>query len=351
MKYDKRKVTQMKIQDLIEKMIEKSGQHLKKEKQIMHINKGKEKMVMERGECSFEDIALVPLSIRSSCRLAQLFYDLAERMMLMGSMTKIKDHLTQLTQCAYHLQARRARYEDLQQRYTGCKSSDLVFYESPRFVTHIDDPTIAAFTKYYKEVFVQYLLSSDLVFYESPRFVTHIDDPTIAAFTKYYKEVFPPSNTLGVALLDMCSKVVIIESDISYDYFLAQTTSDEGSDHNPFQATSDESSYHNPFQVTSDESSDDTLKSSSEDTCSSDYAKKPTIPSEVMIYVQMIRGLFIKVDEGQALEIQQSQNLKNPNQAVTTWQRILNKEFGIISLKEDVGGSLNVRSKGKRKML
>nr|GEU87517.1 hypothetical protein [Tanacetum cinerariifolium] len=37
--------------------------------------------------------------------------------------------------------------------------------------------------------------------------------------------------------------------------------------------------------------------------------------------------------------------------AVTTWQRILNKEFGIISSKEDVGGSSNVRSKGKRKML
>ncbi|GJS12831.1 hypothetical protein Tco_0407303 [Tanacetum coccineum] len=67
-----------------------------------------------------------------------------------------------------------------------------------------------------------------------------------------------------------CTKVIIIESDTSYDYFLAQTTSDEGSDHNPFQATSDESSDHNPFQVTSDESSDDTLKSGSEDTYSSD---------------------------------------------------------------------------------
>ncbi|GKE28726.1 hypothetical protein Tco_1444110 [Tanacetum coccineum] len=32
MKYDKRKVTQMKIQDLIEKRIEKAGQHLNKEK-------------------------------------------------------------------------------------------------------------------------------------------------------------------------------------------------------------------------------------------------------------------------------------------------------------------------------
>ncbi|GJX61696.1 hypothetical protein Tco_0294596 [Tanacetum coccineum] len=47
-KYDKRKVTQMKIQDLIEKRIEIAGQHLNKEKQIMHTNKGKEKMVMER---------------------------------------------------------------------------------------------------------------------------------------------------------------------------------------------------------------------------------------------------------------------------------------------------------------
>ncbi|GJW16494.1 hypothetical protein Tco_0020627 [Tanacetum coccineum] len=110
-------------------------------------------------------------------------------------------------------------------------------------------------------------------------------------------------------------EVIFIESDTSYDYFPAQTTSDEGSDHNPFQATSDESSDHNPFQVTSDESSDDTLKSSSEDTCSSDCtweqkkllklnqgldlpkqkkafygkqgsssadAKKPTIPSEIV---------------------------------------------------------------------
>ncbi|GKE36818.1 hypothetical protein Tco_1460223, partial [Tanacetum coccineum] len=34
----------------------------------------------------------VPLLIRSSCRLAQLFYDLAERMMLMGSMTKALEY-------------------------------------------------------------------------------------------------------------------------------------------------------------------------------------------------------------------------------------------------------------------
>ncbi|GKD48801.1 hypothetical protein Tco_1277777 [Tanacetum coccineum] len=55
-----------------------------------------------------------------------------------------------------------------------------------------------------------------------------------------------------------------------YDYFPGQTTSDESSDHNLFQTTFYESYDHNPFQVTSDESSGDTLKSSSEDTCSSD---------------------------------------------------------------------------------
>lgn len=52
------------------------------------------------------------------------------------------------------------------------------------------------------------LRSPDTLFYEAPRFVTHIDDPAIAALTKYYSQVFPPSNTLGVALLDMCSSWV-----------------------------------------------------------------------------------------------------------------------------------------------
>ncbi|CAN6563825.1 unnamed protein product [Malus baccata var. baccata] len=38
------------------------------------------------------------------------------------------------------------------------------------------------------------VVSSDSVFYEAPRFVTHIDDPAIAALTKYYSKVshFPP---------------------------------------------------------------------------------------------------------------------------------------------------------------
>lgn len=50
--------------------------------------------------------------------------------------------------------------------------------------------------------------SSDSLFYQSPRFVTHIDDYAIAALTKYYSVVFPPSNTPGVSILDMCSSWV-----------------------------------------------------------------------------------------------------------------------------------------------
>ncbi|XP_020521657.1 uncharacterized protein LOC18432221 isoform X2 [Amborella trichopoda] len=50
--------------------------------------------------------------------------------------------------------------------------------------------------------------SSDSLFYSTPRFVTHIDDPAIAALTKFYSAVFPPSNSPGVCLLDLCSSWV-----------------------------------------------------------------------------------------------------------------------------------------------
>ncbi|XP_061368902.1 uncharacterized protein LOC133311809 [Gastrolobium bilobum] len=59
-----------------------------------------------------------------------------------------------------------------------------------------------------EEDFQRFDESSDSMFYEAPRFVTHIDDPAIAALTKYYSEVFPPSNTPGVSILDMCSSWV-----------------------------------------------------------------------------------------------------------------------------------------------
>lgn len=55
---------------------------------------------------------------------------------------------------------------------------------------------------------IEIFRSSDSSFYEAPRFVTHIDDPAIAALTKFYSEVLPPSNTPGVAILDMCSSWV-----------------------------------------------------------------------------------------------------------------------------------------------
>ncbi|GKA09788.1 hypothetical protein Tco_0689221 [Tanacetum coccineum] len=45
----------------------------------------------------------------------------------------------------------------------------------------------------------------------------------------------------------METKVIIIESDTSYDHKPFKVTYAESSDHNPCQATSDESSDHNPF--------------------------------------------------------------------------------------------------------
>ncbi|KAJ4825452.1 hypothetical protein Tsubulata_010613 [Turnera subulata] len=59
-----------------------------------------------------------------------------------------------------------------------------------------------------EEDFQRFDESPDSQFYESPRFVTHIDDPAISALTKYYSEVFPPSNTPGISILDMCSSWV-----------------------------------------------------------------------------------------------------------------------------------------------
>ncbi|GJU97149.1 hypothetical protein Tco_1326420 [Tanacetum coccineum] len=148
--------------------------------------------------------------------------------------------------------------------------------------------------------------------------------------------------------------------------------------------------------VTSDESSDDTLKSSSEDTCSSDWsssaeAKKATIPSEIVRwYDDLCSDDQRTIYKGRRWSSFRNAAMTKPKKpksrskhhaptirigstcttlvvptkrpppvtncvlslaAVTTWQRILNKELGIISSKEDVGGSSNVRSKGKRKML
>lgn len=59
-----------------------------------------------------------------------------------------------------------------------------------------------------EEDFQRFDETPDSQFYESPRFVTHIDDYAIGALTKYYSEVLPPANTPGVSILDMCSSWV-----------------------------------------------------------------------------------------------------------------------------------------------
>lgn len=53
--------------------------------------------------------------------------------------------------------------------------------------------------------FSRYDESTDDGFYESPRFVTHIDGPAIDALTKYYAKEFPKSGNDDVAILDLCS--------------------------------------------------------------------------------------------------------------------------------------------------
>lgn len=47
--------------------------------------------------------------------------------------------------------------------------------------------------------------SDDALFYDAPRFVTHIDDAAISSLTEFYSRSFPASDTPGTALLDLCS--------------------------------------------------------------------------------------------------------------------------------------------------
>lgn len=72
-------------------------------------------------------------------------------------------------------------------------------------LTNVDWPEQFPFKE---EDFQRFDESPDSLFYEAPRFVTHIDDLAIAALTKYYSKVFPPTNTPGVSILDMCSSWV-----------------------------------------------------------------------------------------------------------------------------------------------
>lgn len=69
----------------------------------------------------------------------------------------------------------------------------------------LDEPNWPDTWPYRPEDFGRYDETSDTLFYDAPRFVTHIDDNAIAALTKHYEETFPPSGDKNVAILDMCS--------------------------------------------------------------------------------------------------------------------------------------------------
>ncbi|GJV99351.1 hypothetical protein Tco_1554603 [Tanacetum coccineum] len=151
------------------------------------------------------------------------------------------------------------------------------------------------------------------------------------------------------------------------------------------RVTFNESSDHSPFQV----NTNDTLKSSSEDTCSSDSTweqkkvlkwyddlcldeqrtvyngragsssrnatttkrEKPKSSSKHLAPTTPRTGststtLFVPIKRPPPVT-----NYALGLAAVKTWQQIPNKKFGIKKAKEDVGGSSDVRRKGKRKML
>jgi len=53
--------------------------------------------------------------------------------------------------------------------------------------------------------FARFDEGTDSAFYDSPRFVTHIDDNAIKALTKFYEAELPKSGQNDVAVLDICS--------------------------------------------------------------------------------------------------------------------------------------------------
>lgn len=59
--------------------------------------------------------------------------------------------------------------------------------------------------------------SVDTVFYDTPRFVTHIDDAAITSLTKFYSEEFSSLNKDKLDVLDLCSSWIShLPQDVSY---------------------------------------------------------------------------------------------------------------------------------------
>lgn len=72
----------------------------------------------------------------------------------------------------------------------------------------LEEPNWPAKFPFRPENFARYDETSDTLFYDAPRFVTHIDDNAIKALTQYYAQVFPKSGSPDVAVLDICSSWV-----------------------------------------------------------------------------------------------------------------------------------------------
>lgn len=69
----------------------------------------------------------------------------------------------------------------------------------------LQDPQWPASWPFQPDAFSRYDESSDNIFYDFPRFVTHIDDDAVAALTQFYLNAFPPSGQQDTSLLDICS--------------------------------------------------------------------------------------------------------------------------------------------------
>ncbi|GJR02191.1 hypothetical protein Tco_0525175 [Tanacetum coccineum] len=155
-------------------------------------------------------------------------------------------------------------------------------------------------------------------------------------------------------------------------------TSDESSNHNSFQATSDESSDHNSFKLPlmiplsqalrilvalillGKKPSKGRPRSSFKNAAICATLVVPTKRSKHLVPKSRSKCLAPTTPRTWSTCTTVIFLIKWPPlvtnyalglAAVKTWQQILNKEFGIKKAKENVGGSSDVRRKGKRKML
>jgi len=69
----------------------------------------------------------------------------------------------------------------------------------------LEEPQFPEKWPFSPEAFQRFDESSDTIFYQDPRFVTHIDDAAIKSLTKWYAQEFPASGDESKALLDICS--------------------------------------------------------------------------------------------------------------------------------------------------